>query len=77
MQLELGLETLEFAYPYGGKEHMTKQRLQLVKEVGYTACLSAYGGSNVSHVDQFNVLRRGIYFAFSDAAFLSTCFGLR
>jgi len=74
---ELGEEDIVFAYPYGGREHMTAERLERVKEAGYAGCLSAYGGSNVSRVDPWNVLRCGIHWAFSDRAFLMACLGLR
>ena len=51
------------------------QRLELVKDAGYAACLSAYGGTNISAVERFNVLRRGIHWEFSDRAFLYECLG--
>jgi peptidoglycan/xylan/chitin deacetylase (PgdA/CDA1 family) len=73
---ELGIRDPIFGYPYGGRQHMTAQRLDLVRQAGYSACLSAYGGSNVAHVDRFNVLRRGIHWKFSDRAFLFECLGL-
>lgn len=73
---ELGTVEPLFGYPYGGRQHMTPQRLELVKQAGYRACLSAYGGSNVGRVDRFNVLRRGIQWQFSDEAFLFECLGL-
>lgn len=72
----LGVEDVAFAYPYGGKNNMTERRLALVKEVGYMACLSAYGGTNLGNVDRFNVLRRGVHWEFSDASFLWTALGL-
>ena len=74
---ELGLERVVFAYPYGGREHMTPARLELVRQAGYDGCLAAYGGSNIASVDRYNVLRRGIHWEFSDAAFLFQCLGLR
>jgi peptidoglycan/xylan/chitin deacetylase (PgdA/CDA1 family) len=73
---ELGIRDPIFGYPYGGRQHMTPQRLELVRQAGYSACLSAYGGSNVARVDRFNVLRRGIHWKFSDRAFLFECLGL-
>ena len=72
---ELGVAAPIFAYPYGGRQHMTPSRLALVKAAGYTACLAAYGGSNVNRVDRWNVLRRGIHWEFSDEAFLYECLG--
>ena len=68
-------EPLIFAYPYGGREHMTSARLELVKRAGYAGCLSAYGGANIGSVDPFAVLRCGIHCGFSDRAFFRRCLG--
>lgn len=76
LRRELALEKVIFAYPYGGRQHMTPERLKLVKKAGYAGCLSAYGGANVGEVDSFNVLRRGIHWEFSDQAVLLACLGL-
>ena len=76
LRREVGVEQAILAYPYGGREHMTVERLEWVKQAGYVACLSAYGGANVGRVDRYNVLRRGIHHAFSDQAFLLECLGL-
>jgi sugar transferase (PEP-CTERM/EpsH1 system associated) len=75
LKSELGIERPVFAYPYGGREHMNVARLALVKEAGYAACLSAYGGSNTGTVDRFNVLRQGISHEYSDAAFMREAAG--
>ena len=77
LQNNLGLRDVLFAYPYGGRNHMTAERLELVKQTGYAGCLSAYGGANIGTVDPFNVLRRGIHWEFSDDAFLFASLGLR
>lgn len=77
LERELGLSQVHFAYPYGGRQHMTAARLALVRQADYAACLSAYGGTNVGVVDPYNVLRRGISSEFSDRAFLRACLGLR
>ena len=76
LRRELGLEQSLFAYPYGGRQHMTPERLELVKKAGYAGCLSAYGGTNIRRVERFNVLRRGIHWEFSDEAFALECLGL-
>ena len=76
LKRELGARDTLFAYPYGGRQHMTPQRLELVKQAGYKGCLSAYGGVNVSNVDRFNVLRGGMQWEFSDRAFFFQCLGL-
>jgi peptidoglycan/xylan/chitin deacetylase (PgdA/CDA1 family) len=75
LRRRLGLVDVYFAYPFGGREHMTPQRLELVKKAGYAACLSAYGGTNAGRIDPFNVLRGGIHWEFSDRAFLFRCMG--
>jgi peptidoglycan/xylan/chitin deacetylase (PgdA/CDA1 family) len=75
LRKELGAGEYAFAYPYGGRQHMTPERLALVREAGFSACLSAYGGSNVAAVDRFNVLRSGVSWEFSDRAFLRVCLG--
>lgn len=74
---ELGVGEPIFGYPYGGRQHMTAERLEWVKQAGYVACLSAYGGSNVGSVDRFNVLRKGVNHQFSDRSFAWDCLGLR
>jgi peptidoglycan/xylan/chitin deacetylase (PgdA/CDA1 family) len=76
LKRELGLSEVLFAYPYGGRQHMTKERLELVKKAGYGGCLSAYGGANTLSVDRYNVLRRGIQWEFSNQALLFECLGL-
>lgn len=76
LKRELGLESVIFAYPYGGSSNMTAARLRLVREAGYVGCLSAYGGINKGTVDPFNVLRGGIHWEFSDLAFLCRCEGI-
>ena len=76
LRRELGDQDVILGYPYGGRHHMTPSRLDLVRRAGYAGCLSAYGGTNVRRVDPFNVLRRGIHWQFSDAAFMRECVGL-
>ena len=70
LRRELGLVDVLFAYPYGGRQHMTPARLELVKQAGFAGCLSAYGGTNIGRVDRYNVVRRGIHWEYSDRAFL-------
>ncbi|MEO8409957.1 MAG: polysaccharide deacetylase family protein, partial [Propionivibrio sp.] len=74
---ELKLKSILFGYPYGGRQHMTQQRLELVKQAGFVGCLSAYGGTNIGTVDPFDVRRRGIHWEYSDDSFIFECFGLR
>lgn len=76
LEERLGVERPIFAYPYGGKQHMTVERLAWVKDAGYAACLSAYGGTNVGSIDPFNVMRTSISHEFSDLGFKRSCMGL-
>jgi peptidoglycan/xylan/chitin deacetylase (PgdA/CDA1 family) len=76
LRQQLGVSECIFAYPYGGKQHMTQDRLNLVNQLNYVACLSAYGGRNFSKVNKYNILRRGIHWEFSDLSFISECLGI-
>ena len=76
LRRELGLRDVILGYPYDGRQHMTAQRLDLVKQAGYTGCLPAYGGSNVGTVNPFNVRRLGTHWAFFDRPFRYECRGL-
>lgn len=76
LRTNLGTENVILAYPYGGRENMTAERLELVRACGYIGCLSAYGGFNKGTVDPYNVLRCGINWTFSDLAFRSRIAGL-
>jgi len=75
LKAELDISRPILAYPYGGRRHMTAQRLELVKKAGYVGCLSAYGGVNVAAVDPFNVLRRTVSHEFSERSVQRMCLG--
>ena len=76
LRAELSMHDVILAYPFGGREHMTPERLELVKRVGYVGCLSAYGGFNRGTIDRYNVLRCGVNWGFSDVAFRCRIAGL-
>jgi peptidoglycan/xylan/chitin deacetylase (PgdA/CDA1 family) len=65
----LGLDEVIFAYPFGGRENMTPQALEIVRAEGYAGCLSAYGGRNDGPIDPFNVRRIGISHNFGEWPF--------
>ena len=69
LSTELGLDRMIFAYPFGGRQNMTPQVLELVRAEGYAGCLSAYGGRNDGSIDPFNVRRIGISHNFSEWSF--------
>ena len=56
----LGLNEVFFAYPFGGRSNMNPAVLQMVKELGYAGCLSAYGGCIRGPIDPYNIERPGI-----------------
>lgn len=69
LKQNLGLDEVIFAYPFGGRSNMNAAALQLVKELGYAGCLSAYGGHIGGHIDPYNVERVGIGSNFTMLAF--------
>ena len=54
---ELGPWYKTMTYPFGGKEDITAESLKLVREVGFTACFSDYGGGNLPPANTYDVLR--------------------
>ncbi|MDE2154332.1 MAG: hypothetical protein KGJ32_00335 [Xanthomonadaceae bacterium] len=69
LRVELDLEEIFFAYPFGEQADMSPEALVMAKKAGYGACLSAYGGVNQVPVDAFNVLRMGADFNFGPNRF--------
>ena len=53
----LGASAQLFAYPFGGLEHMNPRARQLVREAGFTCCVSACGGANGITPDPFHLRR--------------------
>jgi methionyl-tRNA formyltransferase len=66
---KLGIRDPLIAYPFGGRSDITPERSRLVREAGYTACFSAYGGINGPDFDRFDVKRMGIDHGFTEASF--------
>jgi peptidoglycan/xylan/chitin deacetylase (PgdA/CDA1 family) len=58
-ELELGLAAKieSFAYPFGGREHLTEANRQLVKAAGFRCCCSGFGGTVTRHTDPFQLPR--------------------
>ena len=71
LESELGLDRVLFAYPFGGRSDITADALSEVKNAGYGACLSAYGGVNVGPIDRFNVLRMPVSSGFDFGRFVA------
>jgi peptidoglycan/xylan/chitin deacetylase (PgdA/CDA1 family) len=57
---ELGIDSDLFAYPFGGRMDITPSARQLVREAGFSCCLSCFGGVNSSRPDPFDLKRIGI-----------------
>lgn len=58
-QLSAELESIPelFAYPYGGKEQISDDQRELVRQLGFKCCASSYGGIVVSGTDPFFIRR--------------------
>ena len=57
IQQELGIGTQLFAYPFGGREHISAEARQLVRETGFSCCVSSYGGVNEPGASPYHLQR--------------------
>lgn len=57
---ELGIAPELFAYPFGGRQHISESALQLVREAGFVCCVSCFGGVNPAGADPFHLNRIGV-----------------
>jgi peptidoglycan/xylan/chitin deacetylase (PgdA/CDA1 family) len=57
---QLGRPARLFAYPFGAAENMCERSLALVREAGFTCCLSCLGGSNDPPPSPFKLDRVGM-----------------
>jgi peptidoglycan/xylan/chitin deacetylase (PgdA/CDA1 family) len=53
----LGLDGVPMAYPFGGPDDITDEAVRLVRELGYRACFSDFGGENFPGSDPFELRR--------------------
>jgi peptidoglycan/xylan/chitin deacetylase (PgdA/CDA1 family) len=60
LEAEINHAVRHFAYPFGGPEHLGPDQRQLVKEAGFSSCVSAYGGRVRQCDDPYNLRRLGI-----------------
>ncbi|MEI9475108.1 MAG: polysaccharide deacetylase family protein [Deltaproteobacteria bacterium] len=58
---EIGKEVNKFAYPFGRKEAITNEVVELVKKAGFKCCCSGYGGKVINGSDPFCLQRIGMY----------------
>ena len=54
---ELAEPVTLFAYPFGGREHISEDSRRIVQEVGFECCLAAYGGTNPPITDPYHLNR--------------------
>jgi peptidoglycan/xylan/chitin deacetylase (PgdA/CDA1 family) len=54
LEEQLGRPAQLFAYPFGGRENISEVSLRLVRETGFSCCLSAYGGANDATTSPFS-----------------------
>lgn len=57
LESETGAEVHAFSYPFGGVQHFTEENRELVKELGFECCLSAFGGAVRQDTDLFRLPR--------------------
>ncbi len=57
---ELECETTLFAYPFGGREHISASSRKIVIEAGFDCCLSCHGGTNAAGSDPYALNRIGV-----------------
>lgn len=57
LEQRLGARVESFAYPYGGREHVSEANREVVRRAGFRCCCSGYGGTNPTGTDPF-FLRR-------------------
>jgi peptidoglycan/xylan/chitin deacetylase (PgdA/CDA1 family) len=60
LRQELDLDVDLFAYPFGGREHMSASARELVRQAGFSCCASCYGGVNSTSPDPYDLNRIGI-----------------
>jgi peptidoglycan/xylan/chitin deacetylase (PgdA/CDA1 family) len=56
----LGTSVRLFAYPFGGREHISALGRELVREAGFVCCVSCHGGVNSATPDPFDLNRIAI-----------------
>ena len=57
LEQQLGARVDSFAYPYGGRRHVTETNREIVRGAGFCCCCSAFGGINPAGTDPFRLRR--------------------
>ena len=54
---ELQTDTRLFSYPFGGRHQMKESNRDIVRKIGFSCCLSAFGGIVTNETDLFHIPR--------------------
>lgn len=57
LERHLGAQVASFAYPFGGRHHLTEANRALVRAAGFRCCCSGFGGVNSQDTDPFRLQR--------------------
>jgi hypothetical protein len=57
LQEQLGRPARLFAYPFGGRDNINAQSVELVREAGFVCCVSCFGGANAATANPFSLNR--------------------
>lgn len=57
LERQIGARVDSFAYPYGGRKHVTDANRDVVKTAGFRCCCSGFGGINPAGTDPFYLRR--------------------
>jgi peptidoglycan/xylan/chitin deacetylase (PgdA/CDA1 family) len=57
LEQQIGAPVDSFAYPYGGRKHLTDENREVVKAEGFRCCCSSFGGINATGTDPFRLRR--------------------
>jgi peptidoglycan/xylan/chitin deacetylase (PgdA/CDA1 family) len=60
LQQELGISARLFAYPFGGREHISEGSRAIVRESGFDCCVACHGGVNARTADPYYLNRISI-----------------
>ncbi len=60
LEAEVGTPVRYFAYPFGRPDQMTDENRSIVRDAGFSCCLSAYGGAVGAADDPFRLKRAPI-----------------
>lgn len=61
IEWEIGQEVKAFAFPFGGRDCIREETLDIVRKAGFSSCCSGYGGKVVLDSNLFNLHRFPVY----------------